>query len=107
MNPEYFMFLYIYTCMFVYICTHICICKNTCMCVCIYLHIFGDLNWFLLSRDSNTNTYLKLPQGKLGEGETMNPVGCQMVMEPSLCHRATWSIRQPFSLSLLHFSEAL
>ena len=43
--------------------------------LCMYIYIFGDFNWFILSRDSNTNTYLKLPQERLGEGETVNPVG--------------------------------
>ena len=90
-----------YVCVHMY--TYVYVKTRVCVCIYIYVYIFGDLNWFLLSRDSNTNTYLKLPQGKLGEGETMNPVGCQMVLEPSLYHRATWSIRQPFSLSAAFF----
>ena len=43
------------------------------VCVYIYIYIFGDFNWFILSRDSNTNTYLKLPQERLGEGGDCEP----------------------------------
>ena len=65
--------MYIRVC--VYVKTHVCISMSVCiyMCVCVYINILGDFNWFILSRDSNTNTYLKLPQERLGEGGDCEP----------------------------------